>query len=122
MLIQELWDCFCRETFDGESKGPVVSSAFPKQAETPTTPTLCTPQEMKTTTSVDEEINTLARHFGGLQAGQRIEMTLQELLGIIPHKRRRADSYTALIRRLKADLNVDLVIVKSKISNQNDKN
>lgn len=118
MLIQELWDCFCRETFDGGSKGPVVSSAIPKQAETLTTPS----QEQEQISSVDSEINTLARHFGGLQAGQRIEMTLQELLTVIPHKRRRADSYTALIRRLKADLNVDLVIVKSKISNQNDKN
>lgn len=117
MLIQELWDCFCREPFGGGSKGLVVSSAFPKQAET-TTPS----QEQEQISSVDSEINTLARHFGGLQAGQRIEMTLQELLTVIPHKRRRADSYTALIRRLKADLNVDLVIVKSKISNQNDKN
>ena len=118
MLIQELWDCFCRETFDGGSKGPVVSSAIPKQAETPTTQS----QSHEQKTSVDAEINSLARHLGGIQSGQRIEMTLQELLAVIPHKRRRADSYTALIRRLKADLNVDLVIVKSKISNQNDKN
>ena len=112
MLIQELWDCFCREPFGGGSKGPIVSSAIPKQAETPTTQS----PSQEPRTSVDAEINTLARHLGGIQSGQRIEMTLQELLAVIPHKRKRSDSYIALIRRLKADLNVDLVIVKSKIS------
>ena len=110
MLIQELWDCFCRESFGGGNKGLVVPSAIPKQAETPTSPS----QEPRT--SVDAEINSLARHLGGIQSGQRIEMTLQELLAVIPHKRKRSDSYIALIRRLKADLNVDLVIVKSKNS------
>lgn len=116
MLIHELWDCFCRESFGGGSKGLVVPSAIPKnKAGTPS------PSEGQEP-FVDAEINTLARYLGGLQSGQRIEMTLHELLTVIPHKRRRADSYTALIRRLKADLNVDLVIVKSKISNQNDKN
>lgn len=112
MLIQELWDCFCRESFGGGSKGLVVPSAIPKQAETPS------PSEGQEP-SVDAEINSLARHFGGLQAGQRIEMTLQELLTVIPHKRRRADSYAALIKKLRADFDADLTIVASTKKNKN---
>lgn len=109
MLIYELWNCFCREN-DG-SIGTAVSSALPKQAET-AAPLITPPKE----NSVDEEINSLARHLGGISFGQKIQLTLGELMEIVPHKRKRSDSYAGLIKKLKTDFNVSLEIIKSKKS------
>jgi len=107
MIIENLWDSFCCDSFG--SQGPVVSVANPDMAKT--TIKLHTPLASKT---VDEEINVLARHLGGIQSGQRIQLTLREILEIIPHKRRRSDSYSSLIKKLRADYDVSLEIVASK--------
>lgn len=62
------------------------------------------------------EIDTMAlkRHVGesGFQSGLCIDMTLPELLAIVPRKRRRTDAYTSLVRHLKQNYNITLNITK----------
>ena len=60
--------------------------------------------------SLDDEINVLARHFGGIVSGNTYEIELRELLSICPRQRKRADAYYLLKKLLKDRFNVDLVI------------
>jgi len=60
--------------------------------------------------SLEDEINVLARHFGGLVSGNTYEIELRELLSICPRQRRRADAYYLLKKLLKDQYNVELVI------------
>lgn len=41
--------------------------------------------------SIEEEIQVLAHHFGGIATGMRIEIELREQLELCPRKRRKAD-------------------------------
>lgn len=74
--------------------------------------------------SVEEEIEVLAAHVGGIASGMTIEIELRELLNICPRKRKKADSYYQLKKHLKDDYGVELIITSrtSKNKEANDKN
>lgn len=109
MLIQNLWEAFLSENSDGP--GTVVPAGRTLKPK-PSTELLCSAENPS-----DAEICQLANHFGGIHSGMKIEMTLQELLEIIPHKRRRCDSYATLIKKLETDFGVTLEIIKSHKAN-----
>lgn len=74
--------------------------------------------------SVEEEIEVLADHIGGIASGMTIEIELRELLNICPRNRKKADSYYQLKKHLKDDYGVELIITSrtSKNKEANDKN
>ena len=74
--------------------------------------------------SVEEEIEVLAAHVGGIASGMTIEIELRELLNICPRNRKKADSYYQLKKHLKDDYGVELIITSrtSKNKEANDKN
>ena len=59
----------------------------------------------------DPEICIIAERFGELTKGKQIDVTLHELLDILPRVRRRSDAYRPLIRKLGA-MGVQLRIVQ----------
>lgn len=69
-------------------------------------------QSAPTSSKFDEDVNALRNHFGEsrFQTGLSIEMTLAELLNIVPRQRRRSDAYTTLIKHLKDRYNITLTI------------
>lgn len=71
-----------------------------------------------TTPTSPLELDAIAikHHVGesGFQSGLFIKMTLPELLAIVPRKRRRADAYTALVRHLQQNYNINLIIKKNR--------
>ena len=73
------------------------------------------------TLSIEEEIERLAQHTGGLATGMRIEIDLRELLNLCPRKRKKADSYYQLRKHLKEDYGVELIIT-SRTNRRNDEN
>ncbi len=70
-------------------------------------------EEAKEIAPDDDEIKILERIFGNVQ-GKTIETELPRLLEILPRKRRRIDAYSALIKRLKAEKDCDLIIKSRK--------
>lgn len=60
--------------------------------------------------SIEEEIQVLAQHFGGISTGMTIEIELRELLELCPRNRRKADSYYQLKKHLKDDYGIELII------------
>lgn len=60
--------------------------------------------------TLEDELNILARHFGGIVSGNTYEIELRELLSICPRQRKRADAYYLLKKLLKDQYDVDLVI------------
>lgn len=64
----------------------------------------------------EADVNALCAYAGvdKLMDGMTIKMTLQEILGIIPKKRARIDSYRMLTQFLKETLNVDLILTSRK--------
>lgn len=91
---------------------PIISEADPKTdsiIET-TIPTL----------SIEDEIQVLAHHFGGLASGMKLEIELRELLNICPRNRRKADSYYQLRKHLKDDYDVELIITSRTSKNKED--
>lgn len=66
-----------------------------------------------------EDMELLETHFGknSFESGLTIEVTLNELLSIIPRKRRRTDAYNALVKYLKDERNIVLNI---KTNRKND--
>lgn len=74
--------------------------------------------------SVEEEIEVLANHIGGIASGMKLEIELRELLNICPRNRKKADSYYQLKKHLKDDYGVELIITSrtSKNKEANDKN
>lgn len=63
----------------------------------------------------DKDIESLRNYVGesDFQTGLSIEITLAELLKIVPRNRRRSDAYNSLIRHLKENYNITLKIKKS---------
>lgn len=68
--------------------------------------------------SIEEEIEVLAHHFGGLASGMKLEIELRELLNICPRNRRKADSYYQLKKHLKDDYGVELIITSRTSKNK----
>ena len=48
-----------------------------------------------------EDVEALARHFGGIQSKTELCITLQEILTICPRERKRSDAYNGLLSFLK---------------------
>lgn len=71
--------------------------------------------------TLDDDINALARYFGLLQRGQTISMQLRDILALCPRpKRPRSDAYKALIKKVKDEYGVELVIIspRNKLNQQ----
>lgn len=64
--------------------------------------------------TLDEEILLLAREYGPLGSGVRIELDLHEALKLFPRKRKRVDAYGKLIRKVREDYNAELIIKSRK--------
>ena len=96
-----------------------VSDAMMKEAggkdTTPATTTTTSP-----TTAPEDECSVLARHFGGLVSGMTLTVELRELLDLIPRRRRKADAYYALGKKLKDDYGVELRITSRTSKNKED--
>lgn len=71
----------------------------------------CTTQPSK----FDEDVKALRNYVGesDFQTGLTIEITLAELLDVVPRQRRRTDAYTTLIKHLKNEYEIELKIIKS---------
>ena len=67
--------------------------------------------------SLDEETLILAREYGPLGSGVKIELGLQEALKLFPRKRKRVDAYSKLIRKVREDYNAELIITSRKTKN-----
>lgn len=89
-----------------------------KQIDTQDTTTESTPRQ--STLSIDDEIMILAKHYGGLVSGMTLSVELKELLDLIPRKRRKADAYYALAKKLKDDYGVELRITSRTSKNKED--
>lgn len=59
---------------------------------------------------IDPEILLLAREYGPLSNGVKIELSLQEALQLFPRQRKRSDAYKGLIKKVKEQFNVELTI------------
>ena len=68
---------------------------------------------------VDPEITLLARKYGPLKDGLKIELSLSEALQLFPRKRHKSDAYKSLVRRVKKLFNTELTIGTKK-SNQHE--
>lgn len=81
-------------------------------------------EPQKPALSLEQEIEVLAQHVGGIASGMTIEIDLRELLDLLERKRRKADSYYQLKKHLKEDYGVELIITSrtSKKEEENDKN
>ena len=80
-----------------------------------------TPTPAKSESDIDSEILTLAKKYGPLHNGVVIEISLQELLALIPRQRRRSDAYSSLQKKLMAEYGTELRIIKSKGGKENGK-
>jgi hypothetical protein len=63
---------------------------------------------------IDPEITLLARKYGPLSNGVKIELSLQESLQLFPRHRKRSDAYKGLIKKVKEQFNVELTIGTKK--------
>lgn len=59
-----------------------------------------------------EDVAALTNYVGeaGFKSGLSIEVSLNELLGVIPRQRKRTDAYDTLVKYLKDELNITLTI------------
>lgn len=63
-----------------------------------------------------EDVAALTKYVGEarFKSGLTIEVTLAELLGIVPRNRRRTDAYSPLVKYLKDECDITLTIKSSK--------
>lgn len=59
---------------------------------------------------LEEEVEVLARELGGLASGMKLEIDLHRILEICPRKRKKADAYLGLKKKLRDDYDVELLI------------
>lgn len=60
------------------------------------------------------DIERLEKRYGKLSEGKVIETTLQDILTAVPRKRARSDAYDSLVKKLKRDYGVKLIITSRK--------
>ena len=63
---------------------------------------------------IDPEILLLARKYGPLTNGVKIELSLQDALQLFPRHRKRSDAYKGLIKKVKEQFNAELTIGTKK--------
>lgn len=63
-----------------------------------------------------EDVAALTKYVGEVRfkSGLTIEVTLAELLGVVPRNRRRTDAYDSLAKYLKSELDITLTIKSQK--------
>ena len=63
-----------------------------------------------------EDVAALTKYVGEarFKSGLTIEVTLAELLGVVPRNRRRTDAYSSLAKYLKSELDITLTIKNKK--------
>lgn len=99
MLLNRLWSTlFGAEKVDSIEEAPINSEEPVMQT------TVSDPQ------TTEDEIEVLARYCGGLAKGKVIRIGLHEILDIIPRKRRKADAYLGLKKKLRDDYDAELII------------
>lgn len=67
--------------------------------------------------TLEDEILLLARTYGPLGSGVKIELDLHEALKLFPRKRKRVDAYSKLIRKVREEYNAELIITSRKTKN-----
>ena len=67
---------------------------------------------------VDPEITLLARKYGPITNGVKIELSLQEALQLFPRQRKRSDAYKGLIKKVKDQFNAELTIGTKRKPNE----
>lgn len=86
-----------------------------------------TPKESKTIIrktivpeKFEKDIQALKEFVGesGFQPGTKISLTLQEMLKIAVRERARTDAYSSLIRFLKEEMDIELIITSNKTKNK----
>lgn len=67
-------------------------------------------------TPIEKDVMSLKQYVGeiGFKSGLCIDITLQDLLSVVPRKRRRTDAYTTLVRYLKDEWDITLTIKSNK--------
>lgn len=95
------------------STEPIVKSIAVLSAEKVEQPAAPSPPSYD-----DPEMAVLAREYGELTEGKIIEVTLSDLLRILPRSRRKSDAYYSLRKRLEA-LGVQLRVAPS-VKRKND--
>ena len=70
--------------------------------------------------SLEEEVEVLAKELGGIATGMELQIDLHRLLDICPRKRRKADAYLGLKRKLRDEFGVELVITSRTSKNNGD--
>lgn len=102
-----------------EPKKDDVSAPIPEAQEI----SECAPVEKVKQNPLTDDIKRLEEAFSNgqpLESGQEINVTLQELLRIVPRNRPRKDSYKHLQRVLKDDMGVILTIKSRKDGKKKD--
>ena len=109
MLLNNMFSTDLPETYYGPVKD--LSAPIPEAEEK----SECAPVVEVKQNSITADIKRLEDALGGpLESGQEINITLQELLRIVPRKRPRKDAYKHLQRVLKDDMGVILTIKSQK--------
>ena len=112
-MIVELWNSLFGSGRRTEvHQEPIFADAEPKTDGTNEAP--------QPTLSLDDEILVLARHYGGLVSGTKLTVDLRDLLELLYRKRRKADAFYALGKKLKDEYGVELVITSRTSKNKED--
>ncbi len=69
-----------------------------------------TAKEIRKKTYDNPEIQVLSEHYGDLFPGRKLEISLKEMLTIIPRNRKRSDAYRLLGKRLREQYGVELIV------------
>lgn len=110
MELRNLWSSLFGSGKTDIKKEPIITEAAPSTDSTTESP--------QPALSIEEEIQVLAHHFGGISTGMRIEIELRELLELCPRKRRKADSYYQLKKHLMDDYGMELIITSRTSKNK----
>lgn len=64
-----------------------------------------------------EDVSALTNYVGeaGFKSGLSIEVSLNELLSVVPRQRKRTDAYNTLVKYLKDELNITLTIKNNRL-------
>ena len=115
MLIE-----FLTQTLEGDKPFPSSSQVFIASPDS-------TPKESKTIKrktiipeKFEKDIQALKEFIGdsSFHPGTKISLTLQEMLRIVVRERARTDAYFSLIRFLKNEMDIDLVVTSNKTKNK----
>ena len=111
-MFYELYQALFSTINEDEAKQRVDNSANPPIAKSVNS---ASPAKKNSKIDLAEDIRKLEAIYGGhpLQEGFCIELSLQDLLKIIPRSRRRSDSYLSLQKAL-SGMGVTLKIISKK--------